>query len=179
MCYIWRSLARSAWEDKCDFYVLLGDDVNIHTQGWASEVRKSFVMLEERSIIEAKADGKEGRRSKETGGKSLPFGFGCVALYDNTFPYFPSFPVVHKIHLDAFDGAIFPPIFFNQDADPYLYELYKRWDASVFANVKLTNGIGGSGQVETRYQKKHADGWTHETLANGVKQLGEHLRFKV
>ncbi len=161
MCYIWRSLARLAWQDGCDFFALFGDDVTIHTKGWAAEVRKSF------------------SRMVESSGETLPFGFGCVALCDNTFPYFPSFPVVHKTHIDAFGGEIFPPIFYNQDADPYLFELYKRWNASVFSDVRLTNKIGGNGEVETRYEKQHATDWTHEPVAEGVRRLGEYLVAKV
>ena len=41
-------------------------------------------------------------------------------------------------------GEVIPPQFINQDGDPYLFELYKRWGASKFlSGPELKNEIGG------------------------------------
>ena len=67
-----------------------------------------------------------------------------MCLSDETFPGFPTFPVVDRPHLEAFDGLLSPPEFVNQDADPFTYEVYRRFGATAYApGVPLTNGIGG------------------------------------
>jgi hypothetical protein len=74
----------------------------------------------------------------------LPFGYGCVALNDSKNPGFPSFPVVHRRHVEAF-GGFCPPAFVNQDGDPWVFELYRPFGASKFAAaVSIRNEIGGA-----------------------------------
>ena len=90
----------------CDLFCLLGDDVRLLTPGWKSEIERSF-----RSIA-----------SKW----HLPLGLACVCVQDVSFPVFPTFPIMHKAHLEVFCGALFPPAFINQHGDPFLFELYRR-----------------------------------------------------
>jgi hypothetical protein len=80
------------------------------------------------------------------------YGFGCIAFHDRSCPNFPSFPIVTKLHYELFEEKIFPDIFVNQDADPFLFELYKRFDAAyIHRDLELTNTIGG--HSEARYEK--------------------------
>lgn len=85
-----------------DVFVLLGDDVHVLDDAWQEDVEGCFASI-----------------AKETG---LPFGVGCVAMRDVTFPAFPTFPVVHASHLEIFGGRLFPDELSNQHGDPYLFE---------------------------------------------------------
>lgn len=152
ICRIWNDLAKHAFlKHNCDFVVLLGDDVTIQPN-WMLEVYAAFARLQMRICC-------------------APFGFGCVCIPDDTFPGFPTFPVLHRVHFDAFGGSsLFPTehfynqvtqneqtkktLFFfffshitlheNQDADPFLFAVYQRLGAAVFAsNTALCNTIGG------------------------------------
>jgi hypothetical protein len=89
---------------------------------------------------------------------NVPFGFGCVAFHEETSLGFPTFLVVTKVHLDIFNQEWCPVDFINQDADPYLYELYRRFQSSCFCSeLTLRNEIGGAGTKtpQTRYEKQH------------------------
>ncbi|MEI6343602.1 MAG: glycosyltransferase [Verrucomicrobiota bacterium] len=142
ICAIWRGLAKAALRDGSEYFVLLGDDILLKTPSWPSIIRNRFHAIQE-----------------STG---LPFGFGCVAFRDETFPGFPTFPVLHRRHFDVFEGDVFPSDFINQDADPFLFQIYRPWNASVIASdAILTNQIGGPG--DARYQKKHVP-WNRELL---------------
>lgn len=112
ICGMWRELAKDAYERGCDYFILLGDDVVIDAADWTDRVDDAFSTL-------------------HTKFPQLPFGFGCVALNDESAPGFPTFPVLHRLHIDIF-GQMLPNNFINQDGDPFLFQLYKRWGASTF-----------------------------------------------
>ena len=145
ICEIWRSLARSAYrKESISMVVLLGDDLEIKTSNWGWKLWKGFEDLSAQ--------------------QNTPFGFGVIAFRDDNFVGFPTFPVVHRLHMDIFDGEIFPSCFVNQDADPYLFELYRKWNCSRFCELHLTNSVGGSG--DARYTKQPVQ-WKYETLDEG------------
>jgi nucleoside-diphosphate-sugar epimerase len=123
-------LTRVALRDGAAWFALLGDDVRVSTPLWADAVKDTF-----------------DRLARETG---LP-GVGVVALRDVTAPGFPTFPVVGRWHVTVFDGLC-PSVFVNQDADPFVWELYRRFNAARFApgHVLLENGTGGVAS-EPRY----------------------------
>lgn len=106
ICRYWTELARAAYAGGADFFVLLGDDVELWSPGWPGRIWGAFEDLA--------AD------------RRVPVGFGCIALADRSFPGFPTFPVVGRIHLDIFGGEILPSCFVNQDGDPFLWQLYRR-----------------------------------------------------
>jgi hypothetical protein len=108
ICWIWAELAKQAVAAGAEFFVLLGDDVILHDVEWQADVEAQF-----------EAIAAERR---------LPFGCGCVAVRDKSFSCFPTFPVLHQFHLEAF-GKLFPCEFINQHGDPFLFELYRRWGA--------------------------------------------------
>lgn len=126
ICGIWRNLARLAFHPyKCDYYILLGDDVMIKCPNWFDEIISEF-------------------RSLKCSIPTLPFGFGCVALLDIVAPGFPTFPIIHITHMEIYGGEVIPPEFINQDGDPFLFNLYRPYNAARFAkNVQLENMKGG------------------------------------
>lgn len=150
ICKIWNQLGmQAALRHDVDFFVLLGDDVIIRTSGWKAEIEQVF------AEIAQEAD--------------LPFGFGCVAFQDQAFPGFPTFPVVHKQHLKHFEKLL-PYHFVNQGGDPYLFELYRRFNCARFARqAVLENTVGGM-DVDTRYVKRTIR-WNDQILTEGLAVL--------
>lgn len=138
-----------------ELFVLLGDDVIMHEHAWQQDVEEQF------AAIVVRSDGK------------LPFGFGCVAIRDKSFPCFPTFPVIHRTHLEIFGSSLFPKPFINQHGDPFLFEIYRRWGASCYtASSTLTNSIGGFG--EARYRKANIH-WQGEILTRAIDQADAWL----
>jgi nucleoside-diphosphate-sugar epimerase/glycosyltransferase involved in cell wall biosynthesis len=154
VCSLWRHLARKAWEDGCDYFVLLGDDITLHSTDWMGTIDSTFDSI-----------------SQETG---LPFGLGCVAFKDTTFPGMPTFPVVHRTHMSIFHGQVVPDIFVNQDGDPFLYQLYRRFGCSRMVDCEIRNAVGGSD--DARYEKQHAKDWTLGTLTEATCVVDKWIR---
>jgi hypothetical protein len=69
-----------------DFFILLGDDVEMLHGGWQSDVEERFVEI-----------------SRE---RRLPYGCGCVALRDSSFEAFPTFPAVSKGRVPCIDVVV-------------------------------------------------------------------------
>jgi LPS sulfotransferase NodH len=150
ICWIWAELARRAKTDSCDLFILLGDDLEMHNDGWQIDVELQFAEI-----------------ACERG---LPYGCAVVAVRDTSFPAFPTFPVFHKWHLDVFGDELFPRLFRNQHGDPFLWELYRRWGASRFAaKSSLKNSIGGSD--DARYMKHGNFEWQGDLLTTSIAQL--------
>lgn len=121
----------NAVQRKVDYLVLLGDDVVLETEGWKGEIETA---MRDMSV-----------------GAGLPEGMACCAFRDLTMPAFPSFPVIHRRHMEIF-GTVLPPEFVNQGGDPFLFELYRRWGASAFADTAALKNLVG-GQDAARYPK--------------------------
>jgi glycosyltransferase involved in cell wall biosynthesis/LPS sulfotransferase NodH len=149
LCKIWNRLANVS---RNDYIILLGDDVRLLDHGWQQRIVRKF---QEISIQQG-----------------LPLGAACVALKDQAFPGFPTFPVVHRWHVKNF-GTLLPKQFANQGGDPYLYELYARYGAAAFdISCRLENTIGGDG--DARY-KKHMIDWRRHILSMNLRHLKGHL----
>ncbi|KAI0092492.1 NAD-dependent epimerase/dehydratase [Irpex rosettiformis] len=155
VCSLWRECARRAWEDGCDYYVLMGDDVVLphEAQGWQALTHGHFKQLAEK--------------------RGVPHGFGCIAFTDLSFPGMPTFPIVHRTHMEVFGGQVIPDIFVNQDGDPYLFQLYRRFGCSIMMEATIRNILGGS--EGARYEKLHAKDWTFGTLEEGTNKLESFL----
>jgi nucleoside-diphosphate-sugar epimerase/glycosyltransferase involved in cell wall biosynthesis len=155
VCSLWRECAWRAWTDKCDYYVLMGDDVELPSEAkeWQTLTQSTFVEISEE--------------------RSVPFGFGCVAFTDVTFPGMPTFPIIHRTHLDIFHGQVVPDVFVNQDGDPYLFQLYRRFGCARMMKATIRNTVGGS--EEARYQKLHTRDWTFGPLDEGTTILENFL----
>ncbi|KAI0366209.1 NAD-dependent epimerase/dehydratase [Pilatotrama ljubarskyi] len=149
VCALWRDCARRAYKDRCDYYILMGDDVLLLDSGWMRAVHQTFA----------------GLSSTE----HVPHGIGCVAFTDTSFPGMPTFPVVHRTHMDIFGGEVIPDCFTNQDGDPFLFQLYRRWGCSRMISPRIHNELGGSGAA--RYEKVHAAGWTFRPLDDATSTV--------
>jgi hypothetical protein len=152
-----RSISR-----KC-FFVMLGDDVKILDIDWIPTVMRDFERLHKELKLPADL-----------------FGFGCIALSDVQAPGFPTFPILHKVHIQLL-GELFSPRFVNQDADPFLSQLYRRWSVARFSSAKVVNTRGGVQLLENktytlpRYERVHIV-WKHEILDAAVNRVSRFLR---
>ena len=167
ICHYWRILADAAVDDGCDFFVLLGDDVIIHTEAWIDCIVQEFENFHRQSSL-----------------PSSMFGFGCLALNDLQAPGFPTFPVLHKLHY-ALHAELFSDVFINQDADPFLFQLYRRFGAASFSStVDITNSVGGVQLsddihfVEPRYTRLHLDKWSGALLDDSIKKISHNISGK-
>ncbi|KAI8984945.1 NAD-dependent epimerase/dehydratase [Trametes punicea] len=140
VCALWRDCARKAYHDHCDYYILMGDDVLIQDANWMSSIHKAFAEL-------SKAE-------------HLPHGIGCVAFTDTSFPGMPTFPAIHRIHMDVFGGEVIPDCFTNQDGDPFLFQLYRRWGCARMIPSRIRNEVGGSeaARAVEAWLRRHAPG---------------------
>ena len=92
----------------------------------------------------------------------MPPFFGAVITDDLSFPGFPTFPVIGKTHADIFPGVI-PAHFVNQNADPFIHQLYWRFGAVRFAaGARLWNRIGGA------HPARYAKAWAPRHWAAGL-----------
>jgi len=149
ICKLWRASAHLAWESGCDYYVLMGDDVEVLDEGWMRDTVSEFQSIAAR--------------------EGVPPNFGCVVFTDTSFPGMPTFPILHRTHLDIFDGEVIPDHFINQDGDPFIYQLYRRWGCAVMFNSRIRNNVGGSD--EARYKKQHAANWTLQVLDDSCSRV--------
>lgn len=147
------TLAKSAFNYESpvmEYFVLLGDDVKIEPpRVWIQKVREQF---------------------------SQQHHFGVVTLPDMTMPDFPTFPVLSRIHFEIL-GNLCPDEFINQDADPYLFELYRPFSAASFAiGVQLRNRIGGDEMNPARYERVHIKDWKYSILESGHERIRQYRR---
>ena len=154
VCSIWNRLAVDAVQRfKVDYLVLLGDDIVLETAGWKDEIEASLRDM--------------------SAGAGLPEGMACCAFRDLTMPAFPSFPVIHRRHVEIF-GAVLPAEFVNQGGDPFLFELYRRWGASAFANTAALKNLVG-GKDEARYPKSGVR-WQDAVLSRELERFSRLAR---
>jgi len=174
---LWAALARRAVADGVELFILLGDDVTFVPEwcggdgGGGGREANGWPAPTSTPCWQQDVEDQFAAIAAERG---LPYGFGIVAVRDAAFPVFPTFPVVHRLHLDIFGGALFPPPFRNQHGDPYLYEIYRRWGASRFTtHATLVNAIGGS--TAGRYVKHGRVAWRGALLTAGIDTAGAWL----
>lgn len=153
ICHLWRDSAAKAYEDGADYLVLMGDDVKLNDEGWMKDCHERFLTMAEQ--------------------EDVPVGFGCVAFTDTSFPGMPTFPVVNRTHMDMFSGSVVPEVFVNQDGDPFLFQLYRRWGCAVMMESRISNRIGG--KDDARYTKIHVQEWTYRILDDAVDTAKEWL----
>ncbi|GBC35971.2 glycosyltransferase family 2 protein [Rhizophagus irregularis DAOM 181602=DAOM 197198] len=104
--------------------------------------------------------------------KKVPCNFGCVTFTDITFPGFPAFPVISRVHLDTFNGDIIPQQKFQiQDVYTYLFQLYRRWGCSIILHDVEIQKI----DVDQRYEKWYHSDWKFDVLNNSVDRVEKWL----
>ena len=119
ICQLWNSLAHEAMIDQCKYFLLYGDDVTITCKGYATQTHSNTIRKWP-DIVHTHFVSQV-----------IPF-FGVCALNDVTSAGFPTFPIITSLHMQIFDNIIIPHEFVNQDGDPYLWSLYRRYGASKF-----------------------------------------------
>jgi glycosyltransferase involved in cell wall biosynthesis len=159
ICKCWDRMANKAFEEGADWVVLLGDDIEVKSPFHYRAFYRAFLDIKERC--------------------KTPFGFGCPWWNDESFPGFPTFPVVGKEHFKIF-GSLIPKhrkqSFVNQDLDPYLQRLYLKFGAAPLANdAILTNETGGNIVHPTRYLRMPANGW-RDWVIEDIEPVREYLR---
>ena len=123
VCAVWDRLARAAVLEhgREGWLVLFGDDVQYET--------------DDLDWLDAAWD--------RLGGAPTPL---LLHPLDLDEPSLCTFPVVHSVHVRRF-GSLLPSLFeaANQEADPYLHELYRRAGAvEVLHGVRVRNDVGGA-----------------------------------
>ena len=94
-------------------------------------------------------------------------------------PSLATFPIVTWRHFEVFDW-LFPTAFVNQDADPYLYEVYRRVGrAKILDDCRVINERGGPGSCATatsppRYDRVTVPGWKDRFLDPNARTLALH-----
>ncbi|CAM9167626.1 unnamed protein product [Ectocarpus sp. 13 AM-2016] len=189
VCRVWRKLAQEAFRQGAEYTVLLGDDVRLLSPGWMGQIKDEFKSLQRELSSQTSA-------TTECLGPPfvdlLPLGFGVVCFTDERSPGFPGFPVLHRTHGEIFP-EIFPEKFVNQDADPWIFEVYNRFGAARLSRTaRLKNTLGGcegdaagrssstsssSLPTQQRYRKV-AVNWKSEMLGQGVQQARAWLESR-
>lgn len=163
ICLIWRRLVNLAYtQEKCNYFLLLGDDLRFYNENrWVESLRNEFESTND---------------------------YGCVSIKDLSAPGFSTFPVISFKHLEIF-GQVIPPIFINQDGDPFLFEIYRHFKCHnkplsrfLEMSIAVKNLIGGvqlenATYVVPRYTRQHIN-WKSEILENAVIQVNEYVTEK-
>ena len=132
---IWDHCAKKAFKDGCDFLALMRHDAELSNTGWMDTAYAHF--------------------EKFAASSGAPFGFGCVALCNNNG--LPTFPIVHRTHMEVFKKGILPDIFIDEGPE-YLFQLYRRFGCSSILPRQVVQGVTANPFDPT------AKDWTFETL---------------
>lgn len=111
VCAYWRILAALAFAppNACDYVILLGDDVELLDSGWQGAAVHAFTEISKDVFSEALARGSfETVTQRMHGQRACAPGFGIVALRDKSFPGFPSFPIIPRMHAYILGGLQVP-----------------------------------------------------------------------
>ena len=82
--------------------------------------------------------------------------------------------VFNFIDFEIFNGFC-PPQFINQDADPWVYAVYRRFNCSSFIDISIRNKIGGTIEtgVEARYARAHLENWRNLEIEPAVQLISQ------
>ena len=85
---VYNEIVKTAWRDGMEYFVLFGDDISVSCKEWLGCIKHEFAKL--------------AKLASDRYGKDPDFwyGFGTVSFRDTTSPGFPTFPIVHKRHLE-------------------------------------------------------------------------------
>lgn len=158
ICKAWNDMAIYAFNElNTDITIFIGDDIEIiNKNGWYNDIINAFKLINKNTLE------------------------GIVILKEYYSPGWPCFPAITKSHFILFD-YIFPNEFINQDADPYIYELYRRFNMVRYTKtIILKNKIGGlsynliqpklENNNEPRYKPVNIE-WKTNILKNSIKKM--------
>ena len=140
-------LINDAYDVGMEYAVLWGDDIKTQSNNWLPDVVEKFKRYD-------------------------LSGLGVVALKDLTSPGMATFPIVSRKHVEIFKGFC-PPQFINQDADPWVYALYRRFNCASFIEMQIENAIGGTIEtgIEARYDRVHLENWRNSEIKPAVEKI--------
>ncbi|CAE6520249.1 unnamed protein product, partial [Rhizoctonia solani] len=152
--------ARRAYADRCDYHAIMDYTTELLDEGW---MRLTHAQLKDTSL--------------DSGG---PNGFGCVALIDSICSGMPRLPVVHCTHMDIFEGKLIPEDLYDQDANIYLFQLYRHFGVASTIPVQ----VQGSGGII--YGEKGSRDWSFDTFEGSkarvrvwAEQNSQHIQPKM
>ena len=143
-------LIKDADDAGMEYAVLWGDDIKIDSNNWLPDVVEKFKKFNSSEL-------------------------GVVALSDSSSPGMATFPIVNRKHVEIFNGFC-PPQFINQDADPWVYAVYRRFNCSSFIDISIRNKIGGTIEtgVEARYARAHLENWRNLEIEPAVQLISQY-----
>jgi hypothetical protein len=100
-CAVWNALFRRAYDDGCDFFYQVGDDVELETREWACDFPAALLL------------------------NPVCPGLGVTGPLDTNAPDFPVLTqaFVSRVHMSIF-GTFYPPAFRNWFSDNWLTDVY-------------------------------------------------------
>jgi GT2 family glycosyltransferase len=135
ICALWMCMAETAHKKGADIVALFGDDVKLHNI--ASLIRE---------IKKLRADG-----------------YKCIAIKESNHPSWPTFQALDARSFVTNMRDLFYTFFVNQDADPFVFEYYRRLGQATWTRaIHVTNIHGGvRGGLNTckppRYKPIHVE----------------------
>ncbi|KAL5634842.1 hypothetical protein ACGC1H_002762 [Rhizoctonia solani] len=95
-----------------------------------------------------------------------PNGFGCVTLIDSICSGMPRLPVIHRTHIDIFEGKVIAEDLLNdRDINIYLFQLYRHFGAAITIPIR----IRGSGGIN--YGEKGSLEWSFSTFEGSKARI--------
>lgn len=153
-----------AWTDGYDYFLLLKTSsqslVALRDVGWMEAAAEEFLRISQ--------------------GCRAPFGFGAVAFTDTLSPGTPTCVIIHRNHLDVFQGTVGGSSFAgHEDAPSFLFQLYRRWDcARIISHRVETLHLSPSGKPSPNVippfnlgRSSSYASWTFTSLSHSVATL--------
>jgi hypothetical protein len=137
-CWVWNRLLQSSCEEGCEYFLQIGDDVELMTPGWADmfvQALSQNPFLANFGVagpMDAKYVAPNARRS------------GAPPMLTQSF--------THCTHLAVF-GGLYPDAFANWWSDDWISQVYGRRNTFALADLKVSNVISSGGQ---RYGPQYA-----------------------
>jgi hypothetical protein len=147
--WFWNELAFEAYDDNCDYFFQLGDDMVLQSREWAS------VLI----------DSLQKRTAFPNVGAVAPTG-GSVAILVDSF--------VHRTHMELF-GSYFPREFKNWWADDWMTMAYRLGESAHFiGGAQINHAVVSHRYVPCmEYKAKMEHEWNNKTSYKKMKEYVE------
>ena len=118
-CYSWNLMAEKA---NNDIVMLMGDDVQVETQGWDQLIADEFLRYEDRILMVVPSDGRPRNNADNLGSE--------VRLWDDS-PLPAAHFAVHKNWTNTL-GYLAPPSFWHWHVDTYTQKVARKLNRCLF-----------------------------------------------